>query len=414
LRFASDRSIFLLFLLKRVAIMEKLLVKSRKKIQAVSDEFHRYLFKQLDTNNQLISVLGARGVGKTTILLQLAKHSDKEVLYVALDDLFFTENSLYTLAENFFQTGGELLLLDEVHKYPNWSRELKLIYDDFPDLKVIFTSSSVLDIYKGESDLSRRALNYHLKELSFREYLELYHQIKLPLISLDDIINSHISLSDNLSKQFKPLKYLNAYYESGAYPYFKDDKYEYYQQLNNIINLILDIDLQSIENIEYSNIAKFKRLLYVLATNVPYTPNISKLADKISINRNALVQALHLLHKAELLHIIYKQNKSISTLTKPDKIWLHNTNLAYAISDDSPDIGNLRETFFIQHISVGHKVSLPPRGDFYVNNKYTFEIGGKNKTQHQIKNLDHAFIVKDNIESGTLSTIPLWLFGLLY
>jgi hypothetical protein len=358
--------------------------------------------------------LGARGVGKTTILLQLAKHSDKEVLYVALDDLFFTENSLYTLAENFFQTGGELLLLDEVHKYPNWSRELKLIYDDFPDLKVIFTSSSVLDIYKGESDLSRRALNYHLKELSFREYLELYHQIKLPLISLDDIINSHISLSDDLSKQFKPLKYLNAYYESGAYPYFKDDKFEYYQQLNNIINLILDIDLQSIENIEYSNIAKFKRLLYVLATNVPYTPNISKLADKISINRNALVQALHLLHKAELLHIIYKQNKSISTLTKPDKIWLHNTNLAYAISDDSPDIGNLRETFFIQHISVGHKVSLPPRGDFYVNNKYTFEIGGKNKTQHQIKNLDHAFIVKDNIESGTLSTIPLWLFGLLY
>lgn len=394
--------------------MEKLQIKSRRKIQTVSEEFHRYLFKQINTNSQLISILGARGLGKTTILLQLAKHSGKEVLYVALDDLFFTENSLYSLAENFSQIGGELLLLDEVHKYPNWSRELKLIYDDLPDLKVIFTSSSVLDIYKGESDLSRRALNYHLKELSFREYLELYHQIKLPLIPLDDIINNHIALSDDLSRYFKPLKYLNAYYESGVYPYYEEDKYEYYQQLNNTINLILDIDLQSIENIEYSNIAKFKRLLYVLTTNVPYTPNISKLADKISINRNALVQALHLLHKAELLHIVYKQNKSISTLTKPDKIWLHNTNLAYAISNELPDIGNLRETFFIQHISVGHKVSLPPRGDFYINNKYTFEIGGKNKTQHQIKNLDHAFVVKDNIESGTLNTIPLWLFGLLY
>ncbi|MBN2728005.1 MAG: ATP-binding protein [Bacteroidales bacterium] len=394
--------------------MEKLQIKSRRKIKAVSDKYHRYLFNKINTNSQLISILGARGVGKTTILLQLAKYSGKEVLYVALDDLFFTENSLYSLAENFSQIGGELLLLDEVHKYPNWSRELKLIYDDLPDLKVIFTSSSVLDIYKGESDLSRRALNYHLKELSFREYLELYHQIKLPLISLDDIINNHTTLSDDLSKYFKPLKYLNAYYESGAYPYYEEDKYEYYQQLNNTINLILDIDLQSIENIEYSNIAKFKRLLYVLATNVPYTPNISKLADKISINRNALVQALHLLNKAELLHIVYKQNKSISTLTKPDKIWLHNTNLAYTISDELPDIGNLRETFFIQHISVGHIVSLPPKGDFYINNKYTFEIGGKNKTQHQIKNLDHAFVVKDNIESGTLNTIPLWLFGLLY
>ena len=394
--------------------MEKLLVKSRKKIQAVSDEFHRYLFKQINTNNQLISVLGARGVGKTTLLLQLAKHSEKEVLYVALDDLFFTENSLYGLAKNFSQIGGEFLLLDEVHKYPNWSRELKLIYDDLPDLKVIFTSSSVLDIYKGESDLSRRALNYHLKELSFREYLELYHQIKLPFITLDDIINNHTSISDDLSKQFKPLKYLNTYYETGAYPYFKDDKYEYYQQLNNTINLILDIDLQSIENIEYTNIAKFKRLLYVLATNVPYTPNISKLADKISINRNLLVQALHLLHKAELLHIFYKQNKSISILTKPDKIWLHNPNLAFAISNELPNIGNLRETFFIQHISIGHNVALPLKGDFFINNMYTFEIGGKNKTQNQVKNLNHAFFVKDNIESGTLNTIPLWLFGMLY
>lgn len=394
--------------------MESLLIKSKRKVQTVTEDFHRYLFKQININSQLVSILGARGIGKTTMLLQLAKASDKEVLYVALDDLFFSENSLYSLAEGFSRLGGELLFLDEVHKYPNWSRELKLIYDDFPNLKVIFTSSSILDIYKGESDLSRRALNYHLKELSFREYLEIYHKIKLPSISLEDIISNHTELSIELSKSFKPFKYLNAYFESGAYPYFNNDPFEYYQRLNNTVNLILDIDLQSIEKIEYANIAKFKRLLYVIATNVPFTPNISKLADKISINRNTLVQALQLLHKAELIHILYKQNKSISTLSKPDKIWLHNTNLAYAISNNLPDIGNLRETFFLQHISVLHQVSLPPKGDFYIKNKYTFEVGGKNKTQHQIKELDNAFIVKDNIENGIFNTIPLWLFGMLY
>jgi predicted AAA+ superfamily ATPase len=394
--------------------MEKLLIKSANKIWQVTDKFKRYLFNEINTGNKLIAILGARGVGKTTLLLQLAKHSGKEALYVALDDLFFTENTLYSLAEEFEQQGGELLLLDEVHKYPDWSRELKLIYDDFNNLKVIFTSSSILDIYKGESDLSRRAINYHLKEMSFREYMQLYENIELPMLSLDTILHNHEDISHDIIKTTKPIKYLKRFYEKGAYPYYSGNKDEYYQQISNTINLILDIDLQSIEGIEYENIAKIKRLLYVLASNVPFTPNITKLAEKISLNRNTLVQALHLLHKSELIHAIYKKNKSISILSKPDKLWLHNTNLNYVIAEKTPETGNIRETFFMQHLTVKHTLSSPDSGDFLVDNKYTFETGGKNKSQKQIRSIENAFVVKDNIDTGVKNIIPLWMFGLIY
>lgn len=394
--------------------MEKVLIKSQRKIKSVSIKFHRYLFTKINTSNRLISLLGARGVGKTTILLQLAKQSNKKVLYVALDDLFFTSNTLYELAEKFEQVGGQLLLLDEVHKYPNWSREIKLIYDDFDNLNVIFTSSSILDIYKGESDLSRRALSYKLKEMSFREFMLLNNGIELPQYSLSEILKNHTSIALEISLKIKPLKYFKEYLKVGAYPYFNDDVEDYYQRVLNTINLTLDIDIQAIEGVDYSNIAKIKRLLYVLATNVPYTPNISKLAEKLSLPRNTLIYALQILEKAELIHTLYKKNKSISVLSKPDKIWLHNTTLNYTISDNNIDLGNIRETFFIQHFSHLHILSLPEKGDFYVDDKYTFEVGGKSKTQKQIQGIENAYIVKDDIESGVMNTIPLWLFGLLY
>lgn len=394
--------------------MQELLIKSDRKIKTVPDRFHRYLFHKINTNNRLISILGARGTGKTTLLLQLAKHSRKELLYVALDDLFFSKNTLYSLAEEFDKLGGQLLLLDEVHKYPDWSRELKLIYDDFNDLKIIFTSSSILDIYKSESDLSRRAVKYNLKEMSFREYLLFYENIKLPVLSLTDILKEHEKTAFDITGKIKPLKYFKRYAEVGIYPYYSNNKEEYYQQVAGTINLIMDIDLQSIEGIEYAHVAKLKRLLYVLSSNVPFTPNISKLAEKLSMNRNLLVQALQLLEKAELIHLLYKKNKSISILTKPDKIWMHNTNLSYVISDNPPDTGNMRETFFVQHLSVLHTLSLPDKGDFLANNKYIFEVGGKNKTRQQIQSVDNAYIVKDNTETGIKNIIPLWIFGLLY
>jgi len=396
--------------------MRDLLLKSQKKIETISIKFKRYLYQEINLTNKLSSILGARGVGKTTLLLQLAKsiRGSKQILYVALDDLFFTNNTLYGLAEEFSKLGGDFLFLDEVHKYPNWSRELKLIYDDLENLQVIFTSSSILDIYKGESDLSRRAIKYNLKEMSFREYLILYENIELPKLNLNDIITNHSKISLKLTQNFKPLKYYQNYIRVGAYPYFNDDIDEYYQQIFDTINLILDVDLQSIEDVSFSNVVKIKRLLYILATNVPFIPNISKLSEKIALHRNVLIKALQWLQKAELINMLVKTNKSVSYLSKPDKIWLHNTTLSYVLSSNNIDAGSIRETFFLQHISVLHNVSLPLKADFLVDEKYIFEVGGKNKKQKQIQNLDNAFVVKDDIETGVLNIIPLWLFGLIY
>jgi uncharacterized protein len=404
-----------IFAISKSKTMEQLFQKSTIKIDNVEVSFKRYLYKDINFKNRLIAILGARGTGKTTLLLQIAKgKKSDEVLYVALDDLFFTNSSLYDVADKFSKLGGKLILLDEVHKYPNWSREIKLIFDDLPKLQIIFTSSSILDIYKGESDLSRRAVSYTLHELSFRECLLFYEKIDLPVLSLDTILNNHIDICLDLLKKFKPYKYFTTYLKSGIYPYFEGNVLEYHQKILNTVNLILDIDIQSTQGIDYNNIAKIKKLLYVIASNVPFTPNISKLSEKIEINRNSLIHILQLLEKAELIHTLTKSSRSISVLSKPDKIWMHNTNLCYAVSGSNPDIGTLRETFILQHISPKHSISLPDKGDFLVNQKYIFEVGGRNKSHLQIKELTNSFLIKDDIEVGAFNSIPIWIFGFLY
>lgn len=395
--------------------MDKLAERSARKINNVSVAFKRYLYHEINKSNRLIAIKGARGTGKTTLLLQLAKeYNSDEVLYVALDDLFFSENTLYSLAEKFAKIGGKIILIDEVHKYPNWSRELKLVYDDFTNLKVIFTSSSMLEIYKGESDLSRRAVTYNLAELSFREYLLLYEKIELPVLNLQEILKNHTSISLALVEQFPPFKYFSKYLKIGNYPYFENNEEEYYQKLRNTVNLILEVDLQTTENLDFHTLAKLKRLLFVISSNVPFTPNIQKISDTIQLNRNALVRALQLLDRASLIRMIYKQTRSISLLNKPDKIWLHNTNLMFAISGENLEIGTIRETFFMQNLAHNHELSLPGKGDILVDSTYLFEIGGKNKSKKQIAQLENAFVVKDGIEVGFQNSIPLWLFGFLY
>lgn len=332
--------------------MEKIVAKSDRKISEVSTEFKRYLYHHINQSNRLIAIKGARGTGKTTLLLQLAKnHNLDEVLYIALDDLFFSKNSLYSLAENFVKIGGKIILLDEVHKYPNWSRELKLIYDDFANLKVIFTSSSILDINKGESDLSRRVVTYNLSELSFREYLLLYEKIDLPVLDLHEILENHKAISLDFIKQFTPFKYFSKYLKVGNYPYFENNEEEYYQKLRNTVNLILEVDLQTTESLDYNTLAKLKRLLFVISSNVPFTPNILKISEDIQLHRNALVRALQLLDRAALIRTIYKHSRSISLLNKPDKLWMHNTNLMFAISGSEVETGTIRETFFYAKLS---------------------------------------------------------------
>jgi predicted AAA+ superfamily ATPase len=367
--------------------------------------------------HRLIAIKGARGTGKTTILLQYAKKYlalDNSVLYFAMDDLFFTINTLYSLAEQFVINNGKHLLIDEVHKYPNWSRELKLIYDDFPELQVIFTSSSILNIFQAESDLSRRAVTFELPELSLREFIELESQIKLPVLTLNELLQHHNEIAFEILKKIKPVFEFNKYLKYGQYPYFIESIKDYHQKIMHTLHLILDIDLRAIENLDYNHIVKLKKLLFAIATSVPFTQNISKLSERIEISRPFMIKALSLLEKAHLLNQLHKSNKGISQINKPEKLYLRNTNLIYTLAEENAVTGNLRETFFINQLSYHHKLNLPKNGDFLVDDTYTFEVGGKNKTLKQISTLHNAFIVKDNIETGINQTIPLWMFGFLY
>jgi uncharacterized protein len=397
--------------------MEDLLIKSNRKLPVVDLSFKRSLFEKINFDQRLIALKGARGTGKTTMLLQygrMKKEAGSNVLYVALDDLFFKDQNLYDLAEWFYQNNGKYLLLDEVHKYPGWSREIKLIYDDFPGLFVFFSSSSILDIYKAESDLSRRVVTYILPELSLREFIVMESGIALPTLDFNDLLVNHQEISESITQKIKPLYEFGKYLKYGQYPYFIEGVDEYYQKVLATINLILEIDIKAIVDIDYNNIVKLKRLLYSIATSVPFMPNISKLSNKIEVSRPYLIKALNILEKSQLLKQLQKSNKGISYLSKPDKIYLNNTNLIYTLAGTNAEKGNLRETFFLNQVSVSHDVKLPPTGDFSVEEKFIFEIGGKNKSAKQIYGQENSFLVRDDIETGTGQSIPLWLFGFLY
>lgn len=398
--------------------MDKLIQKSDRKINTVSTEITRYLIDQINHNNRITIIKGARGVGKTTLLLQYGKkisENNKNILYVSLDDLFFQDNTLYGLAEDFFNNNGAILLLDEVHKYPNWSKELKLIYDDFPGLKLIITSSSILEIYKSEADLSRRAISYTMKEMSFREYLIFERGMKFESFNLSDLIANHKEISYEISSKIKPLYEFKKYTQNGGmYPYYWEGADSYYDKLFQIINLILEVDLTSIEVLEYNHIVKLKKLLFAISTSPPFVPNISKLSERIGMSRQALIKALHYLERARLIIMLNKKGKGISVLSKPDKIFLNNPNIYFSLVSDNTDIGSTRESFLVNQLSGLYHVELPELGDFYVDNRYTFEVGGKNKKKTQIQNVPNSIIIKDDIENGNGNMIPLWMFGLLY
>jgi predicted AAA+ superfamily ATPase len=396
--------------------MEELIIQYQRKLANTTLTIQRYLLKIVDWNNRLIAIKGARGTGKTTLLLQYAKENLNPLtsLYVSLDNLYFAKNTLVFLAEEFEKLGGTHLLLDEVHKYPNWSREIKLIYDNQPNLKVIFTSSSILEIYKSESDLSRRAVSYVLKELSFREFIAFETGLALPSYSFKEIIANHNQIAIDLLSKIKPIPLFLDYLQFGAYPYFKENKNLYYQKLENTINLVIEIDINAVYNISYELIVKLKKLLIAIATSAPFTPNITKLSERIGTNRVVLIEAINQLEKAGLINNLYKNTKGIGALTKPEKIYLNNPNLMYALAKEGINIGNLRETFFVNQFKELYKINLAEKGDFLIDDKYTFEVGGKDKSQKQIKDVTDAYLAKDNIEIGVGNIIPVWLFGFMY
>lgn len=396
--------------------MEELLFEFQRKIAQVSTDFKRYLLDVIDLDNRLIIVKGARGSGKTTLLLQLTKlylPADKS-LYVSLDHIYFYDHKLYHLAKEFSLQGGRYLLLDEVHKYPNWSREIKLIYDNFPELKLIITSSSLLEIYKSESDLSRRAISYNLKELSFREFIALSQQKELPIFSLEELVENHVEISKELVSQFKPFSVFQKYLKIGVYPYFKENEANYQQKLHQTINLIIETDISAVEDLNYETLTKLKKLLISIATSAPFTPNITKLSQHVGVSRNTLIHAIKILHRAGLVTEVYKKTSGIGALTKPEKLFLNNTNLMYALAKDQTSLGNVRETFFLNQILGLYDIRMAEKGDFIVDDKYVFEVGGKSKTQKQIAGMQNAYLVKDQVEIGYANAIPIWLFGFLY
>ncbi len=389
--------------------MRTLYQKYETLLQSTKTDFKRYLFKKVSWNSRMIGIIGARGVGKTTMILQYIKENldTKKALYVSADDIYFGKNKLVDLADDFYKNAGEYLFIDEIHKYRDWSLELKNIYDSFPDLKVVFTGSSILDILKGSADLSRRAIIYKLQGLSFREYLIFFHNYKIDVYSLEQIINNEVKL-----KNIKhPLPLFKDFLKRGYYPFGIED--ELNLRLGQIIIHTLETDIPQYANLNVGTSRKLKRLLSIIAESVPFKPNFSKLAKILNVSRNSLDDYFLYMEKAGLIGQLRNETSGIRGLGKVDKVYLDNTNIIFNLVGDKANIGNLRETFFFNQMRVKNKIISAKKADFVIDD-YTFEIGGKNKQQNQIEKDTKSFVVKDDIEFGYRNVIPLWAFGLNY
>jgi predicted AAA+ superfamily ATPase len=395
--------------------MESLIKIYLRLLQETDAKTFRYLYQNIDWDERCIAIIGAKGVGKTTMLLQHIKHTfanKNEALFASLDNTWFANHSIFDLADEFYLNGGTHLFLDEIHHYPNWATEIKNIYDSFPKLKIVFTGSSLLQIYKSTADLSRRVVYEKLEGLSFREFLKFEKMGDFPVLSMKEIVENHQDIAFRITENLKIIPLFKKYLKNGYYLFYKEGLSKYEIKLQEAVNNVIDIDIPAIENIEFESRHKLKRLLAILSTLVPYTPNITDLSVAIDSNRNNTVKYLFLLANAKLLNLVSYKNKTIGDLTKPDKVLLNNTNLSYLYGDNA-NIGSARETFFVNQLNAVANVILAPQGDFMVDN-YTFEIGGKKKPFDQIKDILNSFIVADDIETGHGNKIPLWLFGMLY
>lgn len=375
----------------------------------------RYLFYQIDWKNRLIGITGPRGTGKTTLLLQHIKQEKMEntSLYVSLDNLYFAQNTLSDLAHEFYLSGGTHLFLDEVHRYSNWAVEIKNLYDSYPDLHIVFTGSSILEIYKAQADLSRRSIMYSLTGLSFREFLSFEDIVELPVYPLELLLSDHTAMASDIITQTKVLPAFRNYLQYGYYPFYKEGIEVYYDRIESIINVILENDLPAIVTLQHATLVKIKRLLTHIASLVPYTPNINDLSGIIETDRKSLLSYLQYLDRAKLLLQLHSDTKRLAELAKPTKLYVDNTNLLFALSKNTQS-GTLRETFFANQLSHSHELTIPTAGDFLIDNTYLFEVGGKGKTFKQIRNVENSFVAYDDMEIGLGNKIPLWLLGLLY
>lgn len=398
--------------------MEKLIELFRKKMTGPLPVFERELERKINWNARLISVRGSRGTGKTTLFLQHIKktfsNNLNKVLYVNLDNIYFSNNTLVELAEKFASRGGTHLFIDEVHKYENWSKEIKNLYDDFPELHIAFTGSSLLEILNGRADLSRRTLVYELTGLSFREYLSLIKAHDFPIFTLEEILKNNEQISAEIASKIKPFEFFDDYLSFGYYPYFLEGKDDYFNRLNETLNMILEVELPFLRGLEIAYVPRIKKLLAVIGESAPFIPNITQLAAKIGISRQTLLLYLKYLEDAKLINQLYKKSRGLSVLEKPEKILMENTNLTELFNGENANTGNRRETFVLNQLLHSHNVDFSEESDFFVDSKYTFEVGGKNKKRKQIQTVPDSYIIADDIEFGTDRRIPIWLLGFMY
>ena len=398
--------------------MEQLQSQHVRLLSHMNLQHQRSLMNEINWNAQLIGIRGARGVGKTTLMLQHIKEiyeTDPTVaLYASLDHLYFSRHSLLELAEEFYKQGGQRLYLDEVHKYEGWSREIKNIYDGFPELKVVFTGSSLLNILNAEADLSRRCVSYDMQGLSFREYLLFKEGLSFPTFALEDILQHPLEIAQEVVAQCRPLQHFPKYLQEGYYPFFLQQDVDYLTQVQKVVSLILEIELPQLRQVDVGNVRKLRSLLAVLSSGVPFAVDISKMAQMAELNRNTILSYLSHLHRARLINLLYSDKLNLKRMQKPDKIYLENTNLLQALSLTQVEVGTQRETFFVNQLSHKHQVEYGKQADFLIDRRYTIEVGGQSKDGKQIAGTQNAFIAADSIEYAFGNKLPLWLFGFLY
>ena len=392
--------------------MESLLFKSNKKVANSIDKIKRLIYDDIHWDERLILLLGYRGVGKTTLMLQRLREFGEKGIYFSMDDLYFETNRLVTVVEELYTLGYRAFFIDEVHRYSFWSKDLKQLYDDYEDIHLVATGSSILEVAKGQGDLSRRAIVHQLQGLTFREYLQFEKKLKLSPIDLETILEHHHEISADLSEQFSLKKDFNNYLKNGYFPFYKENKSVYFQKLSETINLVIDIDIAPFEELNYNTVRTMKKLLYVISQSVPFVPNITKLSERLEAPRNTILRLLDMLHQAKIIKLLHAENEKMSYLKKPEKIFLENTNFMYLFAEGKANIGSVRETFFFNQLGQNHRVTASKWGDFMVDEKYTFEVGGSNKNFKQIKGVPNSYLAID-IENGTGNKVPLWLFGML-
>lgn len=386
------------------------------KLSQVSLDFKRYLYPQINWDSSVIGIMGERGVGKTTMLLQRIKEkyaNPDDTFYISLDHYWFGTHELQDLIKFMYKRGITEFYIDEVHKYKGWSGILKTLVDELHDLRIVYTGSSLLEIDNAKVDMSRRQTPYTLKGMSFREYLEYDGILKMNAVTLEELLSNHVPIAMDIVSKTKVLVAFDTYLHTGVYPFYRDAGKDFLVRLKEVVDTVIESDLPAVEIITYDTVDKCKKLLMIIAENVPLQPNVDKLATSLGTTRDTLLKLLYKLDMAEILELLTVELKSYKKLVNPKKIYLGNTNLMYALSPKI-EIGTLRETFFIDQCASVGTVQMPPKGGFLVNGKYLFEVGGEGKTFDQIADIPNSYLAVDGIETGYGARIPLWMFGLLY